>query len=140
MLGVTFGSYHSYRAWGLLLKEYPYISPPEPKTKLIEVPGTDTVIDLTESLTSGVKYGLREAEFQFYLFGDRKKWKETYSSILNSLHGKRLKIVIDDDPNWYYIGRVSVGELDADKAVAGLTITAQVEPYKYARHGEGKKL
>lgn len=140
MLGVTFGNKHSYRTWGLLLKEYPYISPPEPKTKLVEVPGTDTVIDLTETLTGSVKYGMREAEFQFYLYGNRKKWKETYSAILNTLHGKRVKIVMDDDPNWYYIGRVTVGELEADKAAAGLTISAQVEPYKRARYGEGRKL
>lgn len=140
MLGVTFGNKHSYRAWGLLLKSYPYISPPEPKTKLIEVPGSDAVIDLTEALTDGVKYGLRKGLFEFWVIDGRSNWPSVYSSIMNELHGKRVKITIDDDPNYYYMGRVKVDEWQSDKAAATIVLTADVEPYKYARHGEGRRL
>lgn len=140
MLGVTFGSKHSYRTWGLLLKTYPYFSPPEPKTKLVEVPGADTVIDLTEALTGSVKYGIRQGRFEFWVMDGRQKWPSVYSSIMNELHGKRVKITIDDDPNYYYLGRVKVNEWESDKATATIVLTAEVEPYKYQRHGEGRKL
>lgn len=140
MQGVTFGTKHSYRAWGLLLKSRPSISPPEPKTKVIEVPGTDTVIDLTESLTGGVKYEQRTIEFEFFVIDGRHQWSAVYSSILNELHGKRVKIVMDDDPNYYYTGRVVVDEWKSDKKTATIALTATVEPYKRARHGEGKRL
>lgn len=140
MRGVTFGNNHSYREWGLLLKEYPYISPPEPKTKLIEVPGSDAVIDLTESLTGKVHYGMREGKFEFWVIGGRSKWPAIYSAIMNELHGKRVKIVLDDDPNWYYLGRVRVDEMASDKVTATIVLTAELEPYKRARHGEGRRL
>ena len=141
MQGVTFGNKHSYRAWKLLLKSKPVVSPPKPKTKIIQVPGTNTVIDLTESLTGGeVKYEPRTIQCEFYVIGGRSKWSAVYSAILNEIHGKKLKIVMDDDQNYYYFGRVAVNEFLSDEASASIVITAEVEPYKRTRHGEGRRL
>lgn len=140
MRGVMLGYKHSYRAYGMLLKSRPYIAPPEPKTKLVEVPGSDMVIDLTESLTGKVHYGMREGKFEFWVVGGRSKWPAVYAALLNDLHGKRLKIVLDDDPNYYWVGRVAVDEWGSDKKTATIVLTAQLEPYKYLRHGEGKVL
>lgn len=140
MRGVTFGIKHSYRAFGLLLKKRPYISPPPPKTKLIEVPGSDIILDLTESLTGKVHYGMREGKFEFFVVGGRPKWSAVYAAILNELHGQRLQIVLDDDPNYYWMGRVSVNEWESDKKTATIVLSAQLEPYKHLRHGEGRTL
>lgn len=140
MRGVTFGNKHSYRAWGLLLKDRPYIAPPEPKTKLIEVPGSDTVIDLTESLTGQVHYGMRESKFEFFVVDGRSKWSAVYSALLNELHGKRVQIVLDDDPNYYWVGRVRVDEMESDKKTATIVLAALLEPHKRLRYGEGKVL
>lgn len=46
--GVTFGNYHSYKAWGLKLKEIK-IGLPEVKTSYVEVPGMNGSLDLTEA-------------------------------------------------------------------------------------------
>lgn len=141
MNGVTFGNKHSYRTWKMLLASQPVISPPKPKTKLIQVPGTNTVIDLTEALTGGeVKYEPRTIRCVFYVIGGRQKWPAVYSAVLNEVHGKRLKITMDDDPNWYYEGRVVVDDFDSNESSATIVITAEVEPYKKARHGEGRRL
>ena len=141
MHGVTFGTKHSFRTWGLMLKSRPSISPPKPKTKLIQVPGSDTVIDLTESLTGGeVKYEPREIKCVFCVLGGRPNWSAVYSAILNEIHGRRLQIIMDDDPNYYYIGRVNVDQWESEEATATVVITAEVEPYKCARYGEGRRL
>ena len=140
MHGVTFGTKHSYRAWGLMLKSRPIITPPVPKTKLIQVPGTSKVIDLTETLTGSVEYETRSIRCEFCVLGGRPKWAAVYSDVLNEIHGQRLKIVMDDDPNYYYIGRVAVDECASEQASATIVITAEVEPYKHARHGEGRML
>ena len=50
MNGVIFNEKHTHRDWGLLLRRRPQISPPAPKTKLIQVPGSDAIIDLTCNL------------------------------------------------------------------------------------------
>lgn len=140
MQGVSFDNKHSYRTWKLLMKSKPTISPPTPKTKLIQVPGTNTVIDLTEALTGEVKYEPRTIRCVFCVIGGRQKWPAVYSAVLNEIHGKRMKIVMDDDPNYYYIGRVAVNQWDSDEASATIVVTAEVEPYKRARYGEGRRL
>ena len=141
MQGVTFGNKHSYRAWKLLLKSNPVISPPKPKTKLIQVPGTNAVIDLTEALTGGeVKYEPRIIKCIFYVIGGRQKWPAVYSAVLNEIHGKKMRIVMDDDPNHYYTGRVAVDEYESNEATATIVVTAEVEPYKQSRHGSGRRL
>jgi hypothetical protein len=111
-----------------------------PKTKLIQVPGTNTVIDLTEALTGEVKYETRTIRCKFCVIGGRSNWPAVYSAILNEIHGKRMQIIMDDDPNYYYIGRVAVDEWESEKVTATIVITAEVEPYKQSRHGEGRRL
>ena len=140
MHGVTFGKKHSFREWNLMLKMPPEISPPKPKTKIIQVPGSDTIIDLTENLTDGVKYEPRTIRCEFCVVGGRSKWPAVYSAILNEIHGRRVQIIMDDDPNYYYIGRVAVDQWESEEATASVVITAEVEPYKRARHGEGRRL
>lgn len=140
MHGVIFGDKHTYRDWGLLTKTRPSISPPTPKLKLIPVPGSDAVIDLTESLTGRVHYEPRTISFEFTVMAERAKWPALYSEILTYLHGRRIRIVMDDDPNFYYTGRVTVGDLEPQKKTATLSMKAEVEPYKRERFGEGRAL
>ena len=140
MLGMIFGEKHTYRDWGLLLKSRPEISPPTPKIKLIQVPGSSRVIDLTESLSGEVTYETRQIKAEFFTMDDRDRWPILYSNILTYMHGKSIRIIMDDDPNYFYTGRVTVGELMPDKRTATLTITAEVEPYKRERFGEGRRL
>lgn len=140
MHGVIFDDKHTYRDWGLLLKSMPKISPPEPKTKLVELPLSDAVIDLTEVMTGKVHYQLRSLEFEFVTMEQRSRWTALHSDIVNAIHGKRVRIIMDDDPNFYYIGRVTVGELKPEKKTAVLSITAKVEPYKRERFGNGVRL
>lgn len=140
MNGVTFGTKHSFREWGLVMKERPNISPPKAQIKQVSVPGSDTVLDLTQSLTGYVHYELRKITFSFALIGNRSRWPGVYADIVNQLHGKQLRICTDDDPNYYYLGRVSVGDIAQDVAEATMTITATVEPYKYERYGNGRRL
>jgi predicted phage tail component-like protein len=141
MHGVIFNDKHSWRDWGLLLKTRQKISPPTPKLKQIQVPGTDTVIDLTERLTGKVHYEPRTISFEFVTAAPREKWASLHSEILSYLHGKSVKIIFDDDPNWYYTGRVTVGDMEAEKKTANLTMTATVEPYKRDRFGgDGRSL
>lgn len=140
MHGVTFGSKHSYRTWNLMLKSRPEISPPKPKTKLIQVPGTNTVIDLTEALTGEVKYEPRTIRCVFCVVGGRSEWPAVYSDILDEIHGQRMQIVMDDDLNYYYIGRVTVDQWESEEVTATIVITAEVEPYKREINGEGRRL
>lgn len=130
MNGVTFGDKHSYRDWGLILKSRPVISPPSPKTLYIDIPGSDGVLDLTESLTGDVKFENRTITCEFNVIDNRKRWSNIYSEILDYLHGRQMKIMLDEDPTYYYVGRFQVNEWKSDKVTSLITIEGNVEPYK----------
>lgn len=130
MDGVTFGTKHSYRDWGLLLKSRPVISPPSPKTVYVDIPGSDGVIDLTESLTGDVKFDNRTIKCEFVVLDARNRWSDIYSEIMDYLHGQRMKVRLDEDPTYYYEGRLQVNEWKSDKVTSTITIEGDVEPYK----------
>lgn len=130
MDGVTFGTKHSYRDWGLLLKSRPVISPPSPKTVYVDIPGSDGVIDLTESLTGDVKFDNRTIKCEFVVLDARNRWSDIYSEIMDYLHGQRIRVRLDEDPTYYYEGRLQVNEWKSDKVTSTITIEGDVEPYK----------
>lgn len=130
MQGVKFDDKHSYIHWGLMLKSRPVISPPTPKTKYVDVPGADGAIDMTDALTGYTQYQNRKISFEFILMAGRENWPAIYSDIMDTLHGRKVKITFDDDPDYYYTGRVTVGKWDAAKVTAIITMSAEVEPFK----------
>lgn len=130
MQGVTYDGKHTYWDWGLLLREHPVVSPPVPKTKLVEVPGSDGHIDLSEVLTGQIHYEMREITCKFTMMAARDRWPSLYSEILNFLHGKRMKITLDNEQDFYYTGRVEISEWNPGQTVAELTIKATVSPFK----------
>lgn len=130
MDGVTFGTKHSYRDWGLLLKSRPVISPPSPKTVYVDIPGSDGIIDLTESLTGDVKFDNRTITCEFVVLDARNRWSDIYSEIMDYLHGQQMKVRLDEDPTYYYEGRLQVNEWKSDKVTSTITIEGDVEPYK----------
>ena len=131
MFGVTFGEKHSFRDWGLIPRSRPVISPPEAKTIYVDIPESDGMLDLTEMLTGEVKYKNRNMTFEFNVMNERSDWTSIYSTILNYLHAQRLRIVLDEDPNHFYMGRVKVDEWKSDKKTSVIQLSADVDPYKY---------
>ena len=135
MRGVTFGDKHTYTTWGLYLKSPPKISSPEPKTYYVDIPGMHGEMDLSKALTGSVKYKKRKIEMEFVIVAGREEWSALYSEILSALHGQTQNITLDDDPEWYYTGMVTVGDPERDKKVVTLKMTADVAPYKTNSEG-----
>lgn len=129
MIGVTIGEKHSFRDWGIILSSK-VISPPEAQINKVDVPMRDGSIDLTERLTDDIKFKDRNITLNFTVT-DKSTWTAKVSEIENYLHGKRLKIVFDDDLAFYYYGRVSVNKWATDKAIGSLVVECTVEPFKY---------
>ena len=138
MLGVTFGAKHSFNDMGLMLKKYPEISPPSPVVKQVEVPGMDGLLDISKILTGYLLYKRRTIRMEFSILGPREEWPEKHSEIMDALHGEEMDIVLDDDPDYFYTGRLSVEAFDPEKVTSGVTITMDAEPYK-TRNGTTTK-
>lgn len=88
------------------------------------------MLDLTEFF-GGVRYNNRTLTFEFSTIVPQSQFMTLFSQVQNALHGQKMHITLDDEPEWYYIGRLSVSEWKADKRVGKLTVTADCEPFKY---------
>ena len=130
MKGILFGDKHSYKDWNMILVSKD-VATPEPKTNNIEIPGADGVIDLTEALTGDIKYNNRKLTFEFAIRREFGKHLAIQSKISNYLQGKKLKIIIDDDKSFYYIGRCIINKFQSDNTIGKLIIEVDAEPYKY---------
>ena len=109
------------------------VSPPEPKTQYVEIDGMNGSLDLSEALTGEVVYNDRTVSATFWTDnGTRKDRERLLREITVALHGKRVKIVEPDDPDHYFIGRVTIKSVKNHLAYLELSIEAKCEPWRYA--------
>ena len=126
--GTTFGTLHSNTDLSLIQQSVE-ISPAEPRTSFVDVPGADGSKDLTEALGVGVKYKDRKIKWTFALYpGDN--WELRKQTVSGYINGIACAIVIDDDPNYYYQGRVEVKDYKVDGLLKQITVEAVCRPYK----------
>lgn len=129
MKGVYFNEFHSYEDFRLILSSKT-IEAPNAKTVKVSVDGSDGDIDLTEYFGEP-KYENRTLEFVFSSVVPINEFLEQFSEINNAIHGKQMKIIMDDDPYFYYVGRCSVSAWKWNGRVVELTVKCDCEPYKY---------
>ena len=154
--GSVTSTFDTYKDFYLVPTSLPVIATPNIKTKSIDIPGANGSIDLTESLTPYPLYGNRTGSIEFALLMNRREhylqyknihglnpqhaydtpgsWSLIYSDLLNKLHGRKCRLYLEDDPNWYYEGRIAVGSWKAstDGAWPTVTINYELYPYKLA--------
>lgn len=128
--GVYFGDIHSFYDLNLILA--PFTPPPaKPKLNYVEISGGNGSLDLTEALGE-VKYYDREFSFTFTVHPlDRMTFDEKVTQVSNALNGKRCKITLDRDSDYFWDGRCSVNQYKQDRRLKQIVITATVRPYKY---------
>lgn len=127
MNGIWFDNTHSFTDLNLVLSSV-IIPPATPKTTYVDIPGSDGSVDLTEALGE-VKYKDRECSFTFTIF-PYEDFEEKKMQISNLLNGKRFKITVDKDPDYYWVGRCSVKEYASDRNLHKIVVGATVAPYK----------
>lgn len=133
MYGVWFDDLHLGSQPDLVMN-YARVGTPSAKVKVIEVPGMDGVLDITESLGE-VKYDSRQISFLFTTTSAHR-----INELINGLHGKRKKIIMDRDEAFYYMGRLEVADPVVNGNLTSVEVAARCEPYKYksrvTRHKE----
>lgn len=129
MKGIFFGDYHSYDDFHLVLNSKE-VGSPSAKTTEIEIPGADGVLDLTDFFGS-VKFNNVKHKFQFQTIVPQHEFLSLYSDIKSKIHGQKIRIIIQDDPYFYYIGRCFVSAFTNDKNIGNITIECDCEPFRY---------
>lgn len=109
----------------------PFVAQPSVKTEYVDVPGADGQLDYTEVLTGGVRYGTRTGDWTFLVDNGYWDYPVLYSDLLSYLHGKKHKIILKDDPNYYYQGRLTITPNFGTKDYSTIKISYVLDPYKY---------
>lgn len=129
MKGITFGTTHTHRDLGLILgaKE---IGSPATKETLVDIPGADGSLDMTDFFGEP-KFENVKHKFEFSALVSPDESLALFSRAKNMLHGKKQRIILDDDPSFYYMGRCHVSSYTDEKGIGTLNIECDCEPYKY---------
>lgn len=137
---------HTWKDLFLIPASRPIVQPPIEKTMTLDVEGMSGEADLSHGLTGYPVFNDREGSWQFYIDTDR--WREAngfwgpvgsfaYRDIMHRLNRMmerpfQTKIIFDDDPLFYYVGRVWVSERPSQQYDhTKITLQYRLYPYKY---------
>lgn len=126
--GTDFGGIHSHRDLNLI-QQTVEVDPAEPKLNLVEIPGADGAVDMTEQPAGRVTYNTRKITWTFALYPG-ENWDSKHRQVSNALNGRRCNITLDSDPAYYYQGRLSVSKHKVDGVLRQITVVAICQPYK----------
>ena len=127
LLGVQFIGFHTAKDWKLHFASLE-INEPEVQTFQIQVPGRNGLLDLTDSLFGHTTYLNRTITMNFWTEYDTDSHLQ--SELMNALHGKRMAFIVDNDPEYYWMGRLSVHVQKNCPAITEVVITADCDPFK----------
>lgn len=126
---VYFDEYNSWEDFHLILSEKK-IESPAYKSETTDIPGGDGVLDHTEYFGE-VKFKNRKLTFTFTTFGSQYDLAEILSRVQNAIQGRKVKITLSNDSDFYYIGRVKIKTPTNDKNIMKIPMECDCEPYKY---------
>lgn len=124
--------YHTLNDWGFAIGNNNYIGTPEIIQNYIEVPGMNGMLDMTEAISGHNIYKKRVININFGGIKKRQDWDSVISDIRNKVHGQKIKITFDNDPDYYWTGRAEIIDFDRTRELGTFTLSIpNADPYKY---------
>lgn len=131
--GVTIDGYHTHEHWGLWLVEHT-LSLPELQTNTVNVPGRDGLLDLSTALDGVTHYNNRTLTLTLGTFRalSQQSWGNLLADFAGYVHGQRRKLVLDEDPGRYLLGRGTVSSFEWDALGKQQFVVAfDCDPWRY---------
>ena len=125
----TLNTKNTWRDWHIVPSSKLYVVPAPVKTNIVQVPGSNKLIDLTEYLTGSPMFEARSGEWEFIV--DLDFWgssDEAYSYFIANIHGRKLYCELQDNPGIVYIGRFSVSGFESSSTYPILKISYTISP------------
>lgn len=125
---------NSYNDWHLVPTLRPFIAPPTVQDFSTEISARmGGKIDYYKSIINYPIYNNRTGTLEFLIDHENPDyhiWHFTYDQIMNFLHGKYGKMVLLDQPDYYYEGRFTVDTFASNSDWSTITIAYDVWPMK----------
>ena len=129
MKGIRFGAFHSYNDLRLVLSKKEMGSPTV-KAQKLDIPGADGTLDLTDFFGEP-KYEDVTHRFDFSTAYPQEEFISQFSTIKNKIHGRKIRVVLDDDPLFFWVGRCHVSGFTSEKGIGTISVEVDCDPYKY---------
>ena len=125
MSDIRFGTKWAHADYGLIVAPYA-IPMPEPQTNFVEIPGRDGALDLSEAFGT-VRYADRIISLTLYA---RAPFDTLISAFAVGVHGRRMNVIFDRDPTFYYDARVTLEDVERHAGYCELSLECRARPYK----------
>lgn len=126
-------TFHTLDDWSFALGNNNYIGDPEMETTYISIPGRDNLLDASESLTGRRVYKKRALAFNLGGVRERLSWDSFISMLRNEIQGRVCHLTIDNDPSYFWKGRVYIEGFDRFQKLGSFTLAVPTaDPYKYS--------
>ena len=125
MSDIRFGTKWAHADYGLIVAPYA-IPMPEPQTNFVEIPGRDGALDLSEAFGT-VRYADRIIPLTLYA---RAPFDTLISAFAADVHGRRMNVIFDRDPTFYYDARVTLEDVERHAGYCELSLKCRAKPYK----------
>ena len=125
MSDIRFGTKWVHSDYGLIVAPYA-ITMPEPQTNFVEIPGRDGALDLSEAFGT-IRYADRIIPLTLYA---RAPFDVLISSLAADVHGRRMNVIFDRDPTYYYDARMTIEDVERHWGYCELSLECRVKPYK----------
>ena len=125
MSDIRFGTKWAHADYGLIVAPYA-IPMPEPQTNFVEIPGRDGALDLSEAFGT-IRYADRIIPLTLYA---RAPFDALISTFAAEVHGRRMNVIFDRDPTYYYDARVTVEDVERYAGYCELSLECRTKPYK----------
>lgn len=127
---------NTWSDWKLIPSSPPMIEPPDPYMNYVEVPGRSLgPIDLSEVLGNGPSFNNSEGSWEFLSANEHDNRPDFYLELKKFLHGRFMKIYLEEDPMHYYTGRISVEMPRTGKGQNQYSLKYTISPVRYLLDG-----
>lgn len=133
----AYNAVDTYETYGLALAYDNFsISAPEMRTEYKTIRGMDGALDVSTAPQGYPVFENRTARFRLFkavrpfMRCDIDALQALRTEFMARWQGQRVRITFPDDETHYWLGRISVGDLDLDNDYGFFDCTAIVYPYK----------
>lgn len=131
-LAATPKGINTWDDWHLIPTEKPSIALPGYEANQFEIHGRAGSIDLADKIYDGtIVYSDRNGNLQFYIDHEKDDWLSIRQRIASTLHGKTVKMILEDDPGYYYEGEFYLTAIMPGASYSQLTIRYQLRPFRH---------
>ena len=123
---------NTFKDWHIVPMGRPVIAPPQQKRTTIDIPGANGILDFSNSLTKYPVFENRQGSLKFAVLHDYIDTPTVYTKILKFLQGTNVKMILEDDPKYYYEGAVYIENIDpkSDGTWTELDLGYDLYPYR----------